>query len=1036
MAIGMGNITSFSILSPECSNSRIIILARQESNPNKNLKGEKGMSENAGGSAGGGGYRFQASVTALLAVHMLVEQDLTDLINEIQEVPTAVSAETNGPGDDIRIEFSPSESILEFQVKHGLRVDSRFDEAFEKIADGLARNDTIRVILVVDQTSTKRIQEEFREDLERFRHGREDSLHDRELFDRVLQIVKKHVTNLDQARALIKRIFVRVMDFDKGTTGTLLMARTLLSNVIPDQKQARAAWDILVNDGLRLIQERGRVTSFDLKQLLWSRNIPFVRTLAAPKQYLWTVPYQRNLFFTGREDLLSTLHDQLNRMTASTLAPSQAMSGLGGIGKTQLAIEYAYRYREVYHDVLWVNAATSTTLRSDFISLARLLDLPEKDNADAETAILAVKRWFQEQGNWLLIIDNVDDLSAIQSFLPTSGKGHVLLTTRNHAVGSIANRVFVEKMSQTESKLLLLRRGRILDIDAPLETVSADNIAQAEKIAALLDGLPLALDQAGAYIEETDCGLEHYLRIYTERQADLLKRRGSTPTEHPESVTVTFSLCFQNVIRKNPAAGDLLRLCAFLSPDLIPEEIILKATTKSDTLLEKALRDPLEFDELIGALLRYSLVRRKAEGEVLSIHRLVQAVLKEEMTPEVRRFWAECAVRAVGAVFPKEMGVDVWGLCLRYLPHAQICMQLVEQFSFAFFEAAQLLHQTGYYLYTQVQYGEAELFLRHALQIERSIVSAEYLLATTEHELARICQAIGEYQEAEKLFQHALHTFEKVLGPEHNSTLVTLRNLGALYVDQGKYQEAEPLLREALAQRENIVGANHPSTAAALHQLAVLHQQQGKYQEAEQGLRRALYIYENTVGLEHPDTAATLHEMARLLATQKKYEQAKYLYLQVLSIDEKLLGPEHPSMADTLQALGAIYMQEEAYKDAEKLFKRSLALHEKTVGSNHPSYAGALQNLGVLYRKQGAYENASQILQQALKIFEEKLGSKHLSTGGTLHTLAEVCVYLEELDKAEQFYLHALAIFEQTLEPNHPYIADVRKKLAILRQGC
>lgn len=993
------------------------------------------MSENAGGSAGGGGYLFQASVTALLAVHMLVEQDLTDLIAEIQEIPTAISAETNGPGDDICIEFSSSKSLLEIQVKHGLRVDSRFDEALEKITDGLARDDTIRVILVIDQTSTKRLQEAFRGDLERFRHGREDSLHDRELFDRVLQITKKHTTSSEQAKEIVKRIFVRVMEFDQKTTGTLPMAHALLSGVIPNRKQARAAWDILVNDGLRLIQEKGRVTSSDLKQLLWSRDIPFVRTLSAPKQYLWTVPYQRNLFFTGREDLLSTLHDQLNCITASTLTPSQAMSGLGGIGKTQLAIEYAYRYREIYHDVLWINAATTTTFSSDFIALARLLNLPEKDNADAETVILAVKRWFQEQENWLLIIDNIDDLFAIQSFLPTSGKGHVLLTTRNHAVGSIANRVVVEKMNQTESRLLLLKRARILDIDAPLETVSTDNIAQAGKIAALLDGLPLALDQSGAYIEETDCSLEHYLKIYTERQADLLKRRGSTPTEHPESVTITFSLCFQNVIRKNPAAGDLLRLCAFLSPDLIPEEIILKATTKSDPLLEKALHDPLEFDELIASLLRYSLVRRKAEGRALSLHRLVQAVLKEEMTPEVQRFWAECAVRAVNAVFPKEMRVDVWGFCLRYLPHAQICMQLVEKFSFAFFEAAQLLHQTGYYLYTQARYGEAEPFLRHTLKIERSIVSKEYQLATTEHELARICQALGKYQEAERLFQRALHTFKKVFGPKHNSTLVTLRNFGALYVDQGKYQEAEPLLREALFQRENTAGADHPSTAAAFHQLAVLHQQQGKYQEAEQGLQRALYIYENTVGLEHPDTAATLHEIARLLATQKKYEQAKRLYLQVLNIDEKLVGPEHPSMADTLQALGAIYIQEEAYEDAEKLFKRSLALHEKAVGTNHPSYAGALQTLGVLYGKQGAYEDATRILQQALKIFEEKLGPKHLSTGKTLQALASVCASQRELDKAEQLYLHAQAIFEQILEPNHPYITEVRKELARLRQS-
>ena len=181
------------------------------------------------------------------------------------------------------------------------------------------------------------------------------------------------------------------------------------------------------------------------------------------KQVLfWNVPYRRNPYFTGREDLLTRLHELLHSGKATALTQPQAISGLGGIGKTQTAVEYAYRYRGDYQAVLWASAASRETLISDFVALAALLQLPERDVADQGVVVAAVKRWLASNKDWLLILDNADDLELAAEFMPLESSGHILLTTRAQSTGTIANSLEVEKMEQPEGALLLLRRAKHL----------------------------------------------------------------------------------------------------------------------------------------------------------------------------------------------------------------------------------------------------------------------------------------------------------------------------------------------------------------------------------------------------------------------------------------------------------------------------------------------------------------------------------------------------------------------------------------------
>ena len=271
-------------------------------------------------------------------------------------------------------------------------------------------------------------------------------------------------------------------------------------------------------------------------------------SVPAEPRRLWNVPFRRNPFFTGRTDLLTMLHDQLNQKRSATLTQSQALTGLGGIGKTQTALEYAYRYRDSYDAIFWVRSAARETLIADFVALAHLLNLPAQDASDQMLVVAAVKRWLEQNESWLLILDNADELHILVDFLPGEVAGHLLLTTRAQATGRFAASLSVEKMENRESMLLLLRRAKLLEADEPLDNTSRVTRTQVQRIVHELDGLPLALDQAGAYIEEVGCSLAEYLDVYKQRRSGLLKRQSKLASaDYPYTVASTWSLSFEQV---------------------------------------------------------------------------------------------------------------------------------------------------------------------------------------------------------------------------------------------------------------------------------------------------------------------------------------------------------------------------------------------------------------------------------------------------------------------------------------------------------
>src|SRR6266487_499277 len=704
--------------------------------------------------------------------------------------------------------------------------------------------------------------------------------------------------------------------------------------------------------------------------------------------FIWNVPYPRNPFFTGREELLTYLHDKLTSDTSMALTQAQAISGLGGIGKTQIAIEYTYRYRNNYQAVFWVTADSRERLVSDFLGIAHSLNLPEKDAQDQREIVQAVKRWLREHIDWLLIFDNADDIAMIVDFIPAAVKGHVLLTTRTQTFARIARGIPVETMTLEEGALFLLRRAHLIEPDAVLDTASNIDFKGAMQIANMMGGLPLALDQAAAYIEEVGCSIDDYLIRYQRHRKDLLSRRSALPSDHPEPVATTWALSFQEVEHANPAAAEMLRFCAFLSPDAIAEEIITQGAYELGPVLQVLADNPLAMDDAIAELRKYSLMSRNPQNKTLAVHRLVRAVLRDAMEQETQRQWARRVVIAVNLVFP-EVKFENWSLCQRYLPQAQSCADLIDQWEMTIPEAVRLLRRAGFYLRERAQYSQAEALLLHALTIaERTFGPDHIQVAQTLNNLARLYVAQGKYTETEGLYKQALNIQEKVLGLEHPDTALTLYNLASLFQDEGRYEEAKALYQQALSIQENVLGTEHPDTTATLHNLAQLFQYQGRYEEAKALYQQALSIQEKVLGAEHPDTAITLHNLASLFQAEGRYEEAEALYQRALNILEHMLGPTHPDTAITLYNLASLFQAEGRYEEAEALYQQALNIQEKVLGAEHPDVASSLDSLANLYVTKGKYAEAAPLYLRAFEIYRQVLGEKHPRTTRILSNLA------------------------------------------------
>lgn len=745
---------------------------------------------------------------------------------------------------------------------------------------------------------------------------------------------------------------------------------------------------------------------------------------------LWLIPYRRNPWFTGQETALA----RLAHLLPDTAEPL-ALCGMGGIGKTQLALEYAYRHALEYNAVFWIGAETAENTISSLLDIAEALHLPERDDKDQQRVIAAVQHWLNAHSQWLLIWDNAEDLTLFDRFLPATLAGTILLTTRYRVLGTLARSIDLLPMKQEEGVLFLLRRAKVLAPEASHEEVDQfakqhpAHHAAAMNLVETLGGLPLALDQAGAYLEKTQCGLSAYFDLFCTQHTALLQQRGEGAHDHPASVTTTFTLAFREATGRYPAVLDLLRVCSLLPPDAIPEEVFLQGAEHLGAQLQTVCCDPLEWDQVVGAACSSSLLHRQPEERMFSMHRLVQAVLLDTMKEGEREQWNERVCEALNMAFPEVQPTTAsttWEQAERLLPPALLCLRRMgtEKESLPL---ASFAYKVGQYLSQRGEYAQAEPLLLQALATREHLLGRDHADVTHPlNSLAVLYWNQGKYTQAEPLYQRILSILSQSLEPDHPEMARPLNNLAILYWKQGNYAEAEAFCQRALRIWEESDGSNQLKVTSALDNLAGLHYEQGRYLPAEPLLRRALAIREHALGPDHPLVAFSVNNLAELYQAQGKMTQAEELYRRAIALRERVLRPDHPNIAASLTGLANLYCQQGKYAQAELLLRRALQIWEQALGPEHPNVAYPLNGLANLSRDRSRYPEAEQLYQRALLLREQHLGQRHPDTAQTLHDLAILRQKQGHLSEAISLAQRALSIRSQVLGEAHPQTIATR----------
>jgi len=726
------------------------------------------------------------------------------------------------------------------------------------------------------------------------------------------------------------------------------------------------------------------------------------------------VPQNPN--FTGRDELLDELHRSFTGEPPGQGGRRQrwvqAVHGLAGVGKSQLAREYAHRHAGEYDVVWWLRADRPSTVLAGLAELAQRLHLPNQGDRDQLVDQLVTE--LGKRDRWLLVFDNAAEPHDLTRFLPARGHGHVLVTTRNPAFGQIAGRVRVDVLSADQAQRFLLER-----------TGSTD-AASARRLAEELGGLPLALEQAAAFVEQNGLALGEYLELYQQRRELLGSGTGS---EHGASVQATFQVAFEQVARRAPAAAQLARLCAFYAAATIPHDLLCARPDLLPPLLGDAARDPSAYVETVGALHRYSLAERDQQG--LRMHQLLQQAIRNSLPGAEQKAWAERAVELLGAAWPGDpQDPATWPVCRRLLYHTLVATKLADQLQVAPEATARLLRGAGIYHLEQAEPELARAALTDALAIiERTHGADDPEVALAVTHLGRALRQLDRLDEATRLFRRAVRVFEGAYGPDHPRVAWALTYLGTALRASGDHRRALDVLQRALRLHEAAHGPDSAKVAWTLTHLGRVLRRLGDHTGARDALERALVINQTIYG-DDQGTAFVLTGLGRVLRRLGDHAGARDALQRALRINEVIYGPNHHYTAQTLTHLGAAQRDEGDLVTARAVLERALAIDEAVYGPDHFRTAWTLTHLGRVLRRRREHAKARDALERALQISERTRGSKHAQVAWVLTHLSTVVQAEGRLRDAKAMLERALAIDEAVYGADHPEVAWVLTHLS------
>ncbi len=737
---------------------------------------------------------------------------------------------------------------------------------------------------------------------------------------------------------------------------------------------------------------------------------------------IWVGVPPRNKNFTGRSDILEQLRRRTGDGEPAVLLSGelpQALQGLGGVGKTAAAIEYAYRYAAEYDLVCWIRADQTPLVRAALAGLAGYLDLsaPSATGIDLTTqAVLDSLRRGMPYSRWLLIFDNADQPEDLLPFIP-GGPGDVLITSRNHRWGPIVETISLDVFGRAESVEFLLKR-----VPKRLSETDADRLADR------LGDLPLALDQAGALLYESGMSVNDYLQLLDRRVTEILAQ--GIAREYPTSMTAALQISVGQLRQQSPQALELLRCCAFLGPEPIPRELFKLGSRESQTGVGALIGDPIELSSAISALGRFALV--KVDGPYITVHRLIQALLRDELDPRAQDRYRRDAHSILAAGAPGNPDdVRTWDRYRDLVAHVDSATtdfahcQVPEHRAFAL-DVVRYLYVSGDFVSCRVL---AERFIE---QWTKDSGPTDFYVLDANHHLGDALRELGEAATAGQIIQTTLHGAEQALGPTHPLTLQLRNSFGAGLRARGDFAAALALDEETCGLHSEIFGATDPQTLRAKSNLAIDYVLNSGYVEARE-LYKDVYIRQRDA---NPDVRATdvllaWSGLARAVRLCGNFTQARDLGQEAMVYGVHQLGPEHYlTLRAEIDLPIAMRRISADYDEALELAADTLDRCSRIRGEKNPDTMAAAISLSNIQRAAGQVAQALELATDITERYPEVYGPEHPYNYGCIGNLALLRRLTGDVQSARQLNEMALAGLDGRMTRDHFFSLSVAVNLA------
>ena len=706
---------------------------------------------------------------------------------------------------------------------------------------------------------------------------------------------------------------------------------------------------------------------------------PRFRVPAGSEQPFRVIEHSLSPHFQDPNDLLARLHAQLSVSGSAAVLARAALFGMGGVGKTQLALKYSHAYRDLYAGVWWFRAESETTLQLDAQAACEAAHAPI---AQGETPAAAFKRWLERQPtSWLLVYDNAEDVAALRPYLPENKPHHLLITSRNPAWGGLAQPVELEVWTPEQGADFLAAR------------LPGAALAELLELAHDLDGLPLALEQAASYLDETGTSVADYRSLLASIDTEgLMLDEGRAATGYERSVAATLSLAFDKL---TPAAQQLLRLCAFAGAEPLPERFFHEAVAQLPADLAEATANPLAWNRVVGELRRYGLAERsaipaldRASGEAterteqaLSLHRLTQQTTRAGLAQpqsDCRGFQAVLtACCRAGAELPAH-----WPRYAALAPHVT---ELDRYYAADWLDTdgfGGLLDRVANYLrFGPALYIESVHWFKRAWEINKQAQGLEHPdTLTIMNNLGHTLRAQGDLLGARVLQEKVLEVRCRVLGEEHPHTLTSIDNAASTLFYQGDLPGARALQEKVLKVRCRVLGEEHPDTLDCMSNLASTLENQGDLPGARTLEEKVLEVSLRVLGEEHPDTLTSMSNLAHTLENQGDLPGARALHEKVLETRRRVLGEEHPDTLTSMSNLASTLGDQGNLPGARALKEKVLEVRRRVLGEEHPGTLTSMNNLAYTLWQMDEHLPALHLMQTAAEGCARVLGWEHPDT--------------------------------------------------------